>query len=378
MAYSTDPQEYDEGDLYRVAEMYFIERQTHESIVEKLGIRPRAKVVAMCEAARRAGIVNIALLPSRTTEGTRLRNLAAQVRERFNLLDCIVVHGRQEMLTQMLPDNVREVILDRIAHEAAGQLDRRFGEIAEPCLAVTYGFVTRKVSDYLQPRIGLNRKGLVLAAQGVRRLEMDRFDANNIVRDIARQFGCKYACMPIPAVVDAADMEVVRNLPLVKSILEALETKTNLVLGSLASHHQTDWAPRHDSLQNELITEADMKAIAEAGGIGNFGGWWFDAKGDPIEYNARSVVGLGLPRIKQLVRERKPVILAVGADPTRIPSLAIALCSEQPLGNVWIGDEMTARVLLGEHRLSRPDITWRPEEKEILEALASQGGRREI
>jgi DNA-binding transcriptional regulator LsrR (DeoR family) len=184
--------------------------------------------------------------------------------------------------------------------------------------------------------------------------------------------------MPIPAVVDAADMEVVRNLPLVKSILEALETKTNLVLGSLASHHQTDWAPRHDSLQNELITELDMKAIAEAGGIGNFGGWWFNAGGEPIEYNARSVVGLGLPRIKQLVKERKPVILAVGADPTRIPSLAIALRSREPLGNVWIGDEMTARVLLGEHRLSRPDITWRQEEQEILQDLASQRGRREI
>jgi DNA-binding transcriptional regulator LsrR (DeoR family) len=373
MAYSVDPQDYKEEELYQVAELHFIQRHTHQSIGDKLGIKPRAKVVAMCEAARRAGIVHIAVKPSRATEGGRLRDLAAQVRERFNLLDCIVVHGRSEMLNGPLADNVREVIMDDIAREAARQLDRRFGEMAEPCLAVTYGFVTRKIADYLRPQSGINRNGLVLAAQGVRRLEMDRFDANNIVRDIARQFGSQYACMPIPALVDAVDMKVVRHLPLVKVLIDALEHKTNIVVGSLASHHQTDWKPRLDSLQNELIDAADreryMKSISERGGIGNFGGWWFDAEGQAVEDKQRSVVGLGLEKIRSLVSERKPVIIAVGADLTRIPALAVALCCAKPLGNIWIGDEVTARVLLGEQRPACEDIRWRNDEKEVLGRL---------
>jgi DNA-binding transcriptional regulator LsrR (DeoR family) len=370
MAYSTDPTDYKEEELYRVAEMHFVQRATHQAIGDKLGIRPRAKVVAMCEAARRSGIVHVAIKPSRASEGGRLRDLAAQVREKFGLLDCIVVHGRSEMLQTPLADNVREVIIDDVAREASRQLDRRFGELTEPCLAVTYGYVTRKVTDYLRPQAGLNKQGLILAAQGVRRLELDRFDANNIVRDIARQFGCKYACMPIPAVVDASAMDVVRHLPLVESILDALEHKTNIVLGSLASHHQTDWAPLHDSLQNELFQAADMKAITKAGGVGNFGGWWFDAQGEPIHFAERSVVGLGLERIKQLVRARRPVILAVGADPTRIPTLAVALTCEAPLGNVWIGDEVTARVLLGERRIECEGIRWQKEEEEVLRRLS--------
>lgn len=371
MAYSADPLDYTYEELYRVAELHFVQRATHQAIGEKLGIRPRARVVAMCEAARRAGIVHIAIMPSRTAESGRLRDLAAQVRERYSLLDCIVVHGRSEMLRAPLPDNVREVILDEIARLAARQLDRRFGEVSRPVLAVTYGFVTRKVADYLRPHLGLHRDGLVLAAQGVRKLEMDRFDANNIVRDIARQFGCKYACMPIPALVDADDMSVVSSLPLVKPVLKALAEDANIVLGSLASHHQTDWKPLQDSLQNELFQASDMDVIIGAGGMGNFGGWWFDRDGEPVDYAQRSVVGLGLRRIKTLVKQRKPVILAVGADPTRIPTLAVALSCKEPLGNIWIGDEVTARVLLGEREIECQGIQWREEEQEILRNLTT-------
>jgi DNA-binding transcriptional regulator LsrR (DeoR family) len=371
VAYSADPGDYTYEELYRVAELHFVQRSTHQAIGEKLGIRPRAKVVAMCEAARRAGIVHVAIMPSRTAEAGRLRDLAAQVRERFNLLDCIVVHGRSEMLRSPLPDNVREVIIDEIARQGARQLDRRFGEVKRPVLAVTYGFVTRKVTDYLRPNLGLHRDGLVLAAQGVRKLEMDRFDANNIVRDIARQFGCKYACMPIPALVDADDMNVISNLPLVKPVLKALDEEANIVLGSLASHHQTDWKPLQDSLQNELFHPSDMEAISGAGGLGNFGGWWFDRLGEPVDYAQRSVVGLGLRRIKALVKQRKPVILAVGADPTRIPTLAVALACREPLGNIWIGDEVTARVLLGEREIECDGIPGRKEEKEILRNLSA-------
>jgi DNA-binding transcriptional regulator LsrR (DeoR family) len=373
MAYSQDPQDYKEEELYRVAELHFVQRMTHQALGEQLGIRPRAKVVAMCEAARRAGLVHIAVKPSRASESGRLRDLAAQVRERFNLLDCIVVHGRSEMLSAPLADNVREVIMDDVAREAARQLDRRFGELRSPCLAVTYGFVTRKVADYLRPETGLNREGLVLAAQGVRRLEVDRFDANNIVRDIARQFGCKYACMPIPALVDSKDMQVVRHLPLVEAILTALEKQTNMVLGSLASLHQTDWKPRQDSLQNELFSPGDreryVKDIARLGGIGNFGGWWFDQEGRPVDDPLRSVVGLGLAKMKELVKARKPVILAVGADLTRIPTLAVSLGAHEPIVNVWIGDEVTARVLLGEHKITA-EVAWTKAEREILERLS--------
>src|SRR2546421_11271616 len=115
MPYSTDPNDYQEDDLRRVAELHFIDRLTHNAIGQRLSVRPRAKVIAMCEAARRAGLIHLAIMPSRTSMGSRLRDLGAQVREKFGLLDVIVVHGRSEMLQGALPDNVREVIMDDIA-----------------------------------------------------------------------------------------------------------------------------------------------------------------------------------------------------------------------------------------------------------------------
>ncbi len=374
MSYSSDPADYKEEDLFKVAELHFINRMTHDAIGIRLNIRPRAKVVAMCEAARRSGVVQIAVRPSRTTDSGRLRDLAAQVRERFNLLDCIVVHGRSDMLNSPLPDNIREVIMDDICREAARQLDRRFSELTEPFLAVTYGYVTRKIADYVRPQYGVNRNGNVLAAQGVRMLEVDRFDANNIVRDIARQFGAKYACMPIPALIDTKDINVVSHLPLVNTLLKALETKSNIVVGSLATHHQTEWKQRFDSLQNELMQteerERYMNALLQMGAVGNIGGWWFDDKGESIEAPERSVVGLGLKRIKQLTKARRPVIIAVGADLTRIPALAVALNPLNPLCNVWIGDEVTARVLLGEYDITA-SVEWLPVEQDILLTLRS-------
>ena len=375
MAYSIDPTDYREEELYAVAELHFVQRLSHQAVADRLHLRPRAKVQAMCEAARRVGLVQIAVRPSRAVEGGRLRDLAARVREKFRLLDCVVVHGRSEMLNSPLPDNVREVIMDDIAREASRQLDRRFFEANGPCLAVTYGYVTRKVADYLRPR-QVQREGLVLAAQGVRRLEVDRFDANNIVRDVARQFGCKYACMPIPALVDARDMKIVRHLPLVEALMDALDHRTNMVIGSLASHHQTDWTPRQDSLQNDLLDPDDrlryMNSIIEQGGVGNIGGWWFDTVGNAVEAKERSVVGLGLGRIKEVVADGNPVMLAVGADATRIPALAIALSAKKPLCSIWVGDEVTARVLLGEHRIQLEAFNFRENELQVLERLGDK------
>jgi hypothetical protein len=61
----------------------------------------------------------------------------------------------------------------------------------------------------------------------------------------------------------------------------------------------------------------------------------------------------------------------VGADPTRIPTLAVALSCKEPLGNIWIGDEVTARVLLGEREIECKGIQWRKEEQEILRNLTT-------
>jgi DNA-binding transcriptional regulator LsrR (DeoR family) len=371
MEYSSDPNGYEEELLRKVARLWFFERKqfpTIQRISQELNI-PRAKAAAMCEAVFTADFVHISIAPSRRTDPGTLRDLEASVRERYELKDCRIVHGRGEMTKQFLFASAREAILDEIVSVTTGQVERHFLNRPDaPFLAVSYGFVTRKVADALRPS-NIREDGMILSAQGVRHKMVDRFDATNICRDFARKFGCRYSCLSIPALVDNDHINTVRNLKLVREIIADLDTRTNMVLGSLASLHQKD------SLQNELLSEEDLAYVESKGAIGNFGGWMFDANGDPVEYENSSVVGLGLARMRELVKQGKPVILAVGADPSRVPALAVALDpSKKPIANVWIGDEVSARVLLGQQRLDvdsfrAQGLEFSPSELKVLREL---------
>jgi len=368
MAYSTNAQDYDLRQLTAVAEMCFIENMSHREIGEQLHIHPRAKVVAMCQAARNAGMVRVSVTPPPNVMSGELRQLAARVREKFNLLDCVVVYGRKEMLGDRLSDSVREAVVDDIARAAASELERRFFEAKAPYLAMSYGYTARKVADAMSAKNTKAHSGWVLPAQGIRRRELDRFGANEIARDVARHFGCSSTSMPIPGVVtgDKEMLQTIQKWELVREVMERLD-QVNLAFFSVGTLQQSKEKKASHSAQHPLMgdestanvilpTESEIVDIRNRGGIGNLGGWWFDQHGKEVPLPAnKTVLGLGLERIGRMVEHGHPVILAAGADAERLPALVAALTGRtRKLCNIWIGDEMTARVLLGDWQ---PDFT---------------------
>jgi DNA-binding transcriptional regulator LsrR (DeoR family) len=335
-----------------------------------------AKVLAICKAARDAGWVRVAVLAPSDAQDNRA--LEAELRDRFGLLGCIVTPGRAEMLAQPLDCNIREVIMEEITRAAAAELDRRLGEIEEPCLAVNFGVVARRIQGHLRPDRGIKNRegerqhGLVVAAQGVRTLRADRFDANNIVRDIARAYAYDHICLPIPAYVGESG-DAVRQIPLVNEAFKALDG-ANIVIGSLGALHQQarketrrpeTWMQR-GSVQRDISLPEHLKRIRDEGGFANIGGWWFNALGSPLAYTERSIAGMTLTRIKRLVASRKPVLLAVGADPTRVPALWVAL--KHGICNLLVVDEVTAGLLIGRHKFQSQVVAWEPTEVEVLRA----------
>lgn len=379
MPYSKDPSDYTPHALYEVAEKHYVQRMTHEAISEESGIRPRAKVVAMCEAARAAGMVYTTVIPSATNVNIdELTTLASRLREKFGLLHCVLVHGKREMLSEEIEPGLREAIVDNIARRAASEIERRFHDTERPALAVSFGYMTRKIANHLRPEGVAPRKGEVIAAQGVRSIRMDRFDANDIVRGIARQFGCEYMCMPAPALVNKEDAVLLNRIPMIKVVLDKLDQKANIVLASLGSRMEIDpsAATEYDSHSGKMFSDSEREAIANKGGVGNIGGIWFDKHGNEIDCVGRKLIGLRLERMKKLVEDGKPVILATGADVRRIPALYVALRTK--LCNVWIGDQATAMALLGDWKISehykirkpsQPDteIIWQDHEREVLQ-----------
>jgi DNA-binding transcriptional regulator LsrR (DeoR family) len=278
------------------------------------------------------------------------------------------------MLTEDLQPSAREVIVDAITREAATCLDFRFGEEEKPRLAVVYGFITRKIADYLQAEDGLRRSkdARVVSAHGVRSVEIDRFDANTIAHDIGRRFGCEYACLPLPFLIPKMQETAIRELPFVDSVLKILEQDINMALLGLASRHQQEDNALHrqehqpKSLQNELkLTDEDKRAVA--GAAATIGGQWFDYEGNAVDYAESVIPGLKLDKLKKLVNVRCSVLLACGADCTRLPGLAIAL--KHKMCSIWIGCEASAIALLGDQEVARGDIDWSEQEKSILKDL---------
>lgn len=371
MAYSQNPKDYTFDEMRLVAHLHYVEEKTFQAIEKEYGIA-RTKAAAMCAAARQDGIVSIVIQPAARLSLDRRITFGKRVREKFDLLDCIVVNGRPEMLdpstldfpylnspplytTQM--SALHDVIINEIAAKAADTLVARFGQTDKPTLAVTFGRITRMVANavsLIRPRI--NKQGMILTAQGIRSLEQDRFDGGDIARDLARDFGCHYAVMPIPMFAERDCAEKLAQSYVVKEILQRLANDTNIVLSSLGPLGQNYNSKIHSSFDTELTAQDEINHVKEAGAVGNLGGWWFDKNGEFIDFDKFKVLGLGLEKINLLVMARKPVMLVVGADPSRLPAVSAAISGKRRLGNVLVTDEYFARALLGEFELS--DSLW--------------------
>lgn len=382
MAYSNEPQDYPEKELLEVAELHYVEGLSHTKIADERGYKSRARVIAMCKAAVKAGMVRTAVIPSPLFSGERRRRLASRVRERFGLLDCIIVNGRAEMLSGIMTSNYREAILDDIARAAAQELESRFRDEKRPCLAVTYGSTARKVADAMPTGDGKASAGCVVPALGVRHEMMDRFGANAIARDIARQLGCGYKSLPLPAMLpnNTALLAAITQIDLVREVWESIQS-ANLALFALGTLHQTREhyeAEKQETIESNqmILSKSEMTLMRDNphhSAIGNLGGWWFDVEGRDVAHPSGKVLfGIGLERVRTMVHERKPVILVTGADATYIPALSVALSSQNPLCNVWVGDEVTAHVLLGDWQLesgATGDSRFFDQEIEVMKTL---------
>lgn len=397
MPYSTDDADYDERDLFRVAEEYFVHGKSHEQIVTDLNIRPRAKVVAMCQAAKRAGMVRVTVMPASSENADRLHALAQRVRARFGLLDCVLVSGRREMLDGDLPRSYVETIVEDIARQAAALLERQFRVHPGRHLAVTFGFMARKIADAIPMRPIRHDdacQNTVVAAHGVRRQMLDRFGANAIARDMAHNLGCSYASFPMPVLIpkDAAPAEsILRKWDLVKETWDLIEN-SNMVVSAVRGLNQHS----HDSNQGEAgedspqvggaddkpgtarkqeidllrPSKSELAIVGRNGGIGEIGGRWFDRDGNDVRHPSdMQFLGMELKLLRDLVGKREPVMLASGATIRRIPALYTALTCQRPLANVWVGDDVTARVLLGDWEVPLSISELTESEKELFRAM---------
>ncbi|SDJ53041.1 sugar-binding domain-containing protein [Aliiruegeria lutimaris] len=161
-------------------------------------------------------------------------------------------------------------------------------------------------------------------------------DANphEIVHRMAGITGAKAEAMPVPFMANsAADRSVLLQQREVARAYE-LAGKSDLVIAGIGTT-----VPEAELVTTGMMEPAEMKAIADAGGVGETLGHFFDADGNPIATDVTARI-LTLPL--DILRTRRIVAIAGG----RVKVDAIRAVLESGLLSGLIIDEHTARTIV--------------------------------
>ncbi len=320
--------------LFEVARLHYEEDLTQARVAERLGLT-RVKVNRLLQEARQEGIVQFLVVPR--MEDAYLRRLEADLVARYELLDSVLVPGREEILDDSLPRNAQQALVERMAQRAAFYLDRILDNNDVMC--INWGRVMRSVVDHLRPSRML--RGLqVLPFLGMLSSHSDAFEANLLAREVAQAYGGDYDWLISPAIVrDLRQREVVQQLPLVQEVLGALQTATVAITAIAPADPKSSTIVRRGLLAEEEVTE-----VIHMGAIGEICSWWFDQDGEEVQETSYYPIGLGLSGLQRMVKRRKRVIGVVGADRHRFDAIYAALRGR--LINVLVTDHITAQYLL--------------------------------
>jgi DNA-binding transcriptional regulator LsrR (DeoR family) len=397
----SDTSRFPEDILLKVLRAYYEEGKDYEEIAQSDDFPIKltsSQVGSMVRGGWRDGYVHVAVMPTSTAHNERLDRMAERLRAKYNLMDCVVVHGRKEFFYKnsfqssgsgkFTGRNVKEMVQESIVDDIAKQvsilfdkwLRNKFPKNPDPeksaIIGIHYGSFNRKVESYLRPSSEYLRDlsmkdAYFVAAQGARWGASDRYDASTLARDFARAYGCRHSAVPVPAFIgDKTIKETLSQIPLINEALDYMK-KINMAVSSIGGMH---W--KESSVQDAMYKSPqgdEFKKLVMINAIGNIGEAWFDSNGKQLECSEDMIFGMTIKKMQDIVGMGNPVIVGVGADVSRIPALYVSLKSR--IVNILVTDEATAGVLLGELKMPErpwaPDIstTWTDTEKQVISEI---------
>jgi deoxyribonucleoside regulator len=284
--------------LVRTARMYYEQDMSQEAIARAMG-KSRPTISRMLAAAREQGIVHIDIRVPLDRSETMERALS----ERFGLADCrVVVAPRGEVGS-----------VDHLGRAAADYLQLVLQD--GMTLGVSNGRTLASTAKYLEPKRALHLD--VVQIIGALGNEDAAIDGPNIARALAAAYDARCRYLHVPLLVDDVRM---RNMLLrdrrVSEILQ-MGTAADVALVGVGTQDPRDRSP----LFNGFLTDQDVMAIREAGGVGHICAEHYSAAGDrlSIDFNDR-IVGIGLAALKNI-----PRVIAVAGGVTKAPAIAAGI-----------------------------------------------------
>ncbi|MBX2806531.1 MAG: sugar-binding transcriptional regulator [Hyphomicrobiales bacterium] len=303
-------------DAARAGWLYYIAGNTQDEIAAKLGISRQAaqRLVSLAVAE---GLIKVRL----DHPIARCLDLASQLKDRFRLSHAEIVPA----------DPGSTSTITGVANATASEIERQLRSNDKKIIAIGTGR-TLKAAIELLPPIDVPDKKIVsltgnIAPDGSAAFYSVIFTMADIVK--ARHYP-----LSLPVIASSADE---RNLLHRQQIIHA--TLRLAARADIAFVGVGDLGPNAPLYEDGFVTRSELKALQNAGGIGEIIGWIFDSDGKLIEgVTNERVASAPIPSTS------KCLVIAIAKGPVKLPAIRAALTGH--IVNGLISDEWTAEQLL--------------------------------
>ena len=303
--------------LVEAAKLYYEHQLSQLEISKKLGVS-RPTVSRLLQQARNAGIVKIEITdPSEV--GTQLESALV---DKFDLKKVLVVPND-------IDDN--SIIKKRLGKATVVLIDQLISEGI--ILGISWGTTMQEVARQIRPR-RVKDMIVVQLNGGISRAEIDTH-ASEIAKGIGESYKAIPYLMPLPAVVDSANLK--QAILSDKNISRTLELgrKADIALFTVGSFDYDSVLVKADYFESD-----EVEALLQSGAVGDICSRILKADGTICseELNSRTI-GIELEEIK-----KKPYSIAVAGGKEKLAAIQAGLKGKW--FNYLITDEWIATELL--------------------------------
>jgi DNA-binding transcriptional regulator LsrR (DeoR family) len=305
--------------LTKVSRLYYEQQFSEAEIAVRLHLS-RPKVSRLLKDARRAGIVQIMIVPPHGIH-TALETELEQV---FQLQEAIVVDTGE-------PDHP-DLGARSLGIAAARHLQESLqsGEVIGISWGKTLSWMVSAIRPQPTPRAKIVQ---IIGGLGQPTANVH---ATDLSRRLASALGCELALLPAPGIMDSRhSKDAVLSDSHIQQTISLFEDITVAYVGI--------GAPTPDSVlvrDGSIITRAEIDQLVALGAVGDIALRFFDAQGDPLRHELdERVIGISLDELRHIDR-----VVGVAGGPDKLAAVRGALLGGYI--DVLITDQRTARLLL--------------------------------
>ncbi|MBJ3777620.1 sugar-binding transcriptional regulator [Acuticoccus mangrovi] len=304
--------------IARVAQLYFMERQTQSAISRSLSIS-QATVSRLLKRAQDSDIVRITIQAPRGT----FFDLEAALRAQYSLSEAIVVEATEDS---------EEAILSAIgaaaAHYVSTTLKR--GEVIG--LSSWSASLLRLVDNMMPPQVPADRVIQLLGGTGNPAVEKH---ATHLTLRMAQITGAAPQLLTAPGITQSVESRAALITdPFVVDILDQFADVSLALVGIGA----LEPSPMIADSGNRL-TPAELAELGAMGAVGDMGLRFFDAEGRQVRSSCdERIIGIDLPELARI-----PRVVAVAGGLRKVPAIRAAM--RGGFISVLVTDNITAAAL---------------------------------